>query len=72
MSNKSCADIMFFMKEFLQYKVEFFDPMIMNMNNIISCIEEKDVQIFNIDYGIFYQGINECLENADYCFKVCQ
>lgn len=72
MSQKSCDDLMFFFREFLAYRVYFFNPLVKNLNQVLNCVHDTDVQHFDFDHLVSYQGIADCLENKNYCWKVCK
>lgn len=72
MSQKSCDDLMFFFREFLAYRVYFFNPLVKNLNQVLNCVHDTDVQRFDFDNLVSYQGVEDCLENKNYCWKVCK
>ena len=72
LSYKSCDDLMFFFREFLAYKVYFFDPLVKSFNLVLNCIHENDEEYFGNDHFVSYQGVSDCLLNKNYCFKVCK
>jgi hypothetical protein len=72
MSQKSCDDLMFFFREFLAYRVYFFNPLVKNLNQVLNCVHDTDVQHFDFEHLVSYQGIADCLENKNYCWKVCK
>lgn len=72
MSQKSCDDLVFFFREFLAYKVYFFNPLIKNMNQVLNCVHDTDIEYFDYQNLVSYQGIADCLENKNYCWKVCK
>lgn len=72
MSQKSCDDLMFFFREFLAYRVYFFNPLVRNLNQVLNCVHDTDVDRFAFEHLVSYQGIEDCLENKNYCWKVCK
>lgn len=72
MSQKSCDDLVFFFREFLAYKVYFFNPLVRNLNQVLNCVHDTDIQYFDVEHQVSYQGIADCLENKNYCWKVCK
>ena len=72
MSEQSCDDLVFFFREYLAYKIYFFDPLVKTMNNVVNCVKETDIEYFDNDHMVSYQGVSDCLVNKNYCYKVCK
>ena len=72
LSPKSCDDIVFFFREFIAYRLYFFDPLILNLNYVLNCIHDNDDVYFDTRYEASYQAVNDCLINHNYCWKLCK
>ena len=72
MSEQSCDDLVFFFREYLAYKIYFFDPLVRQMNNVVNCVKNTDINYFDNEHMVSYQGVSDCLLNKNYCYKVCK
>lgn len=66
-----CTNLMHYFKDFLHYKFYYFDPMIINMNAIISCANEEQKIVFNNAYKSDYKVFNDCFNHDLGCDDVC-
>ena len=71
-SENSCQDIIFFFREYLGYKVFFLDPLFKTMAQIINCVQDTNEVFFDNSHVASYQAVTDCLENKNYCYKVCK
>ena len=66
-----CPLLINIFKDFLNFKLFYFDPMIINMNNIIDCSDGKEKSYFDSSYRVQYDQIIECLKLNKNCDKIC-
>ena len=71
-SAKFCTDLTAYFKEFLSYKVYFFDPLLINMNLALNCLDDSNNNYFKLEYDAFYQDIDGCLQGNGRCDSVCK
>lgn len=68
---KFCNDLIFFFKEFLNLKVYYLDPLMLNTNLLINCYYDKDIYDFNMIYKASFYSINQCLQKQEECEHIC-
>ena len=66
-----CPVIIDLMRDFLNYKLFYFDPMIINMNSIIDCSDAIERSYFDNSYRVRYPEIVNCLTNNIDCDSLC-
>lgn len=71
MNEKTCDDIIFFFREFLVYRVYFFNPLVKAFNQVLNCVHDTDIQRFNFESFVTFQAVEECLKHKTYCQRVC-
>lgn len=61
--------------EFIMYKLNFIDPLIINSTFLMNCFEDTDIYTYEFSYNIKFEDINECIEkggNSPSCYKLCE
>ena len=66
-----CPVIIDLMRDFLNYKLFYFDPMIINMNSVIDCSDAIERSYFDSSYRVQYPEITNCLTNNINCDSLC-
>lgn len=66
-----CPALIDNMRDFLNFKVYYFDPMVINMNAVIDCSNGVDGEFFDMSYRVAFDRINECLTNGENCESLC-
>lgn len=73
LSSSFCFNIFSLLRDFLQYKFYYIDPLFINMENLINCKEgHRDFSHFN--YNFEFQKLEKCLGNPifdDSCYDLC-
>lgn len=75
MSANFCAQVVNIFREFLYYKVNYIDPMILNANFLMNCYYNTDEYEFNFNYNIPLKNINNCIYSGGAgkdCINVCE
>lgn len=67
----TCTNLMKYFRDFLEYKFYFFDPMLINLNQVVNCANDNEALIFDNWYRSDYQTMNDCLLHGDNCEDVC-
>ncbi len=71
-SHKFCNNLIFFFREFIMFKVYYFDPLIVNTNLLFNCYENEELYDFNLFYNTTFQNIESCVEKGENCEYVCK
>ena len=74
MSANMCAGIVNVFKEFIYYKVNYIDPMIVNVNFVMNCYYNTNQYQFNFDYNLSLSSINKCVNSSGSgpdCIEIC-
>ena len=74
MSSNFCSNIIDQFREFINYKINFIDPMIINSTFIMNCYYDTDEYEFNFSYDIHLKEIKNCINNETTgyeCVKLC-
>ena len=69
--NSFCPVIIDLMRDFLSFKVFYFDPMVINMNSVIDCSDGIERSYFDNSYRVNYTQITNCLANNQNCDAIC-
>lgn len=59
------------MRDFLAFKIYYFDPMVINMNAVIDCADGLNSGYFDNSYRVAYDRLNACLSNDEGCDELC-
>lgn len=75
MSANFCSNLVNFFSEFLYYKINYIDPMIINSNFLMNCYFNTDEFQLKIEYEVTLDKINKCLASGGTtgdCIDLCQ
>lgn len=75
MSANMCANVIEQFREFIYYKVNYIDPMIININFMMNCYFNTDTYLFNFDYNLSLESINNCVTSGGTgpeCIQLCK
>lgn len=75
MSANFCSNVIDQFREFINYKINFIDPMIINSTFIMNCYYDTDEYDFTFSYDIHLKEIKNCINNESTgyeCVKLCQ
>lgn len=62
MSANFCSKIVNVFREFVYYKVNYVDPMIVNTTFLLNCYYNTDRFVFDFSYDLSLDKINDCVE----------
>lgn len=71
-SHDFCSKLSFSFKQFLNEKLYFIDPMIINANFIFNCYKRTTKYDFEFHYSSSFSRIKNCLENNEGCDFLCK
>lgn len=71
-SNEMCNDLVFYFREFIIYKINYVDPLIINLNKIFNCIDDADTYLEDYPYNVSLKNINDCLNKGENCEYMCK
>ena len=75
MSASMCNSLTNVFSEFIMYKVNYIDPLILNSTFLMNCYNDTDTYTYDFQYDINFEDINLCIQeggNSKACLKLCQ
>lgn len=72
LNRNSCANLIFYFKEYIAYKIFYFDPLIINLNFLSNCLGKNSDKMFKPKYTTSYENIKSCVLNNANCDSVCR
>lgn len=71
LNREFCANLLFFFKEYVAYKLFFFDPMIINLNFLSNCLNKNNENILKVTYSASYVKMKNCVLFNESCEVLC-
>lgn len=62
MSVNFCSKIVNVFREFIYYKINYIDSMIVNSTFLLNCFYNTDEYTFDFSYDLSKDKINDCIE----------
>lgn len=75
MSANFCTNLIDSFNEFIRFKVNYFDPLVINSGFLLNCYNGTDTTYLKLDYKVLLNEINECINKGGIrrsCQKVCE
>ena len=70
-SQSTCTSLMKYFHDFITFKFYYFDPLMINLNQVANCAGGSEDSYFDNWFRSTYQTINDCLLHQDNCEDVC-
>lgn len=74
MSANFCTNLIYFFSEFIYYKVNYLDPLVINGNFLLNCFYDTNKFHLDINYNVTYDQINDCIASGGTttnCINLC-
>ncbi len=74
MSSNFCGSLIDVFREFVLYKVNYIDPLVINGNYLMNCYYNTNKHDFDFTYNVLFEEVNKCIMKGgitESCIKVC-
>ena len=72
LSRNSCANLLFYFKDYVAYKMFYFDPLVINLNFLSNCLNRDTRKSFKPTYNNYYRSLKNCVIHNQNCDTLCK